>query len=252
MKNFKLNLNKIKSELIKLGRHVVKDQPKADAAVIKAAKADDKDSPYVKGRMAWDELYGSKVIQIENNYRLIACLCAVIFGLGFACWHIASQSKVKPYIVQVTSNGQVITGMQAKSFDQNNIPQSVVEGALYQFIVDARGITGDADVDQNNIYAAQALTTKNAFSTLSHYYQQNNPLIVGKTEKVNIQVIYEIPRTQNTYEVAWQETATTLDGQQISQKNFIADMTYKLGEVKDIRYNPLGLYITDLTWTEQI
>ena len=255
MKNLKeIQKLKLKSYLEKLniGRFIMKNQPKADAALMEASRAEDKDSPYVKGRMAWDELYGSKITQIENNYRLIACLCAVIFGLGFVCWHIASQSQVKPYIVQVTSNGQVITGMEAQSFDQSNIPESAIQGTLYKFVVEARGVTGDPDVDQDNIYAAQALTTGNAFSTLSNYYQQNNPLILGKTEKVNIQVLYEIARTANTYEVAWQETTTTMNDQPISQKNFVADVTYKLGDVKDVRYNPLGIYITDLTWTEQI
>ena len=236
-------------EKMNWGRYVMKNQPKADAAL---AKSVDKDSPYVKGRMAWDELYGSTAIQLENSYRLLACLGAVILGLGFMCWHIASESKIEPYIVQVTSNGQVITGMQAKSFDSSTIPQSAIEGVLYKFILYARGVAGDPDVDQDDIYAAQALTTGDAFTTLSDYYQQNNPLVIGKSQKVNIQVQYEIPRTANTYEIAWQETTTTPGDQPVSQKNFIADITYKIGDVKDIRYNPLGVYITNITWTQQI
>lgn len=234
------------------GWHFMKLSPKPDAALTQDKSVIDKDSPYVKGRMAWNELYGSTVTQLENSYRIIACLCIVIVGLGFVCWHIASQSQIKPYIVEVTSNGQVITGMEAKSFSQSNIPQSAIEGALYQFVVKARGITGDPDVDQDNIYAAQALTTGSAFSLLSNYDQANNPLILGKSEKVTIQVLYEIARTANTYEIAWQENTTSLNDEPMSQKNFIADMTYTLGDVKDVRYNPLGIYITNLTWTQQI
>ncbi len=246
--NHKLKIKSI-LEKLNLGRYVMKNQPKADAAIVKDI---DKDSPYVKGRMAWDELYGSTATQLENSHRLLACLCAVILGLGLICWHVASQSKIQPYIVQVTSNGQVITGMQAQSFSSSDIPQSAIEGVLYKFMLYSRGVTGDPDVDQDDIYAAQALTTGDAFTTLSNYYQQNNPLILGKNQKVTIQVQYEIPRTANTYEIAWQETTTTLSDQPVSQKNFIGEITYKIGDVKDIKYNPLGIYITNITWTQQI
>jgi len=234
------------------GRYLMKPQPRAHFFLKTEASIQAQESPYIKGRMAWDELYGSTVTQLENSYSLMALLCIVIVGLGWVCWHIASQSQIKPYIVEVASNGQVITGVKAQSFNESHIPQSVIEGALYKFIVNARGITGDPDMDQDNIYAAQAVTTGNAFNTLSSFYQQNNPLILDRLNKVTIQVLYEIQRTPNTYELAWRETTTSLNDQPLSQKNFIADLTYKLGDVKDVRYNPLGIYITDLTWTEQI
>ena len=232
--------------------NLMKKQKAAPDILATDIQIEDRDSPYVKGRAAWNELYGSTVTQLENSYRIIAMLALVIILLGCVIGHIASQSRLKPYVVEVSSNGSVVTGMEATNFDGSSIPENAIKGSLYKFILYSRGVTGDPQVDQDNVYAAQALTTGNAFTTLSNYYQQSNPLIVGKTEKVSINVLYEIKRTDNSYEVAWQETATTLDNEPISQKNFIAEITYQLGDVKDIRYNPLGLYITDLTWTEQM
>ncbi len=232
--------------------NLLKKQAEASDLLATDESITDQDSPYVKGRAAWNELYGSTVVQLENSYRIIAILAIVIILLGCVIGHIASQSRLKPYVVEVTSNGDVVTGMEATSFNGNSVPENAIKGSLYKFILYSRGVTGDPAVDQDNVYAAQALTTGNAFTTLSNFYQQNNPLILGKTEKVNVQVIYEIKRTDNSYEVAWQETATSLDNQPISQNEYIAEITYKLGDVKDIRYNPLGLYITNLTWTEQI
>ncbi len=232
--------------------NLMKKQQGAPDILATDAEIENRDSPYVKGRAAWNELYGSTVTQLENSYRIIAMLALVIILLGCVIGHIASQSRLKPYVVEVASNGSVVTGMEASSFSGSDVPENAIKGSLYKFLLYSRGVTGDPSVDQDNVYAAQALTTGNAFTTLSNYYQQNNPLIVGKTEKVSINVLYEIKRTNNSYEVAWQETTTTLANEPVSQNNFIAEITYKLGDVKDIRYNPLGLYITDLTWTQQI
>lgn len=248
----KIVMKDFKDKFVGLGKFVTKQQKAAPNALALDESVKDKDSPYAKGRMAWNELYGSTVTQLENSYRIIAMLVLVVILMGFVIGHIASQSKIEPYIVQVTEDGNVVTGEEAQSFSSSSVPANAIKGALYKFIVYSRGVTGDPDVDQDNIYAAQALTTGNAFSALSNYFEQNNPLILGKTQKVSIQVLYEIQRTANSYEVAWQETTTTPDDQPISQTNYIAEITYKLGDVKDIRYNPLGLYITDLTWTQQI
>lgn len=209
----------------------------------------DKDSPYAKGRAAWDERYGATIVQLENSYRLNALQLIINGALAIGLIHMAGQSKIIPYIVQVDSTGGVVSGMQAQRFESGNVSDAAVTNQLIKFVMYARGVTGDPDVNQQNIYAAQSLVNGSAAATLSNYYQQNNPLVIDKNNKVQIQMLYENKRTANSYELAWTETTTTLNDQVISQKNYIAEVTYKLGDVKDVNYNPLGLYITDISWT---
>lgn len=211
----------------------------------------DDNSPYIKGRQAWDEIYGSSVTENKNKNRIIAFLSIALIVSALVNWHIASQSKLIPVVVQIDPNGNVISSTVMASSASSPLPSNAIQGAAINFIKSARTITGSPDLDQESIKTAQSMTEGDANNTLNSYYTSNNPLLLGKSEKVIVQIAYIIPKGTSSYEISWQETTQDSNNQTIAQANYTAELTYELGPIKDIRYNPLGFYITNLTWAKQ-
>lgn len=212
-------------------------------------------NPYLSGRKEWEERFAQPVKE-ANSWKMVAVgttavALAAVVGLGV----VASQSKLIPYVVQVDKLGTVLPVARA---DQAARPDSpVVRAQLGNWISNIRSVYLDAAAVNRNVFAGFALIEQNspAFQVVSEHMKANDPFRRAQRETVSVEVEQVLPVGGNTWRVEWRETVRGRDGQLIKQEQWSAVITTTINPPTDeatILVNPLGVYVSALSWSQRV
>ena len=209
-------------------------------------------SPYLAARREWDERYGDLITR-ARNWRLIAILCAaaaVLQTVGLIA--LSVRAKVIPYVVAIDSLGHEVTAGPA---DQTSaIDDRLKRAELFQWIEDLRTITSDGVAQRKEIDRVYARLANGgpALTVVTEFYRADPPQHRAQTESVSVDVQSVLATSDKTYQIEWTETRRDLQGQIKSQDRWKGAFTIAINPPTDertIRANPLGIYITNATWT---
>src|SRR5262245_47220641 len=216
------------------------------------AKKQHTTNPYLLARREWDERYGSLITRAKN-WRLMAVLCASIAlfqtaGLIF----LAMRSKVVPYVVAVDSLGrQVAAGVAEESSEADD---RLKRAALFEWVGDLRLITADGVAQRkaiDRVYARIANGSQ-AMTVVNEFYRSDPPQKRAETETVSVDVQSVLATSDRTYQVEWVETIRDLNGKVKSEDHWKGAFTIAINPPTDerlIRTNPIGIYVTNASWT---
>jgi type IV secretion system protein VirB5 len=166
---------------------------------------------------------------------------------------IGAKPKVIPYIVAVDNLGKVVsqgTAVQASVADD-----SLKRAALWSWVQDWRMVSSDASVEKNaieRVYAQIGNGTPAAIR-ISDAYRDGSPLKLAQTETVSVNVRALYASSKDSYEVEWTETTFDLKGGQIGTQNYKGVITISIHPPEDeglARVNPLGIYVTNVSWSK--
>lgn len=97
-----------------------------------------------------------------------------------------------------------------------------------------------------------------AYALLEAYYHQNNlehdPFKVAEHQTVTVQIDSILSLSKSSWQVRWTKQALDLQGSPISTSHWEAVLDTQVAPPTSdeaILTNPLGLYVTRLSWTEQ-
>jgi type IV secretion system protein VirB5 len=210
-------------------------------------------SPYLTARDEWNERYRDLIVA-ARNWRLLAVtssVVALVAVLGLIV--IGAKSKVIPYIVAVDNLGKVVsqgTAVQASVADDR-----LKRAALWSWVQDWRMVSSDATVEKNaieRVYAQIGNGTPAAIR-ISDAYRDGSPLKLAQTETVSVNVRALYASSKDSYEVEWTETTFDLKGEQIGTQNLKGVITISIHPPEDeglARVNPLGIYVTNVSWSK--
>jgi type IV secretion system protein VirB5 len=209
--------------------------------------------PYVRARQEWNERYRDLIVA-ARNWRLAAVtsgLVALVAVLGLIV--IGAKPKVIPYIVAVDNLGKVVsqgTAVQASVADDR-----LKRAALWSWVQDWRMVSSDAAVEKNaigRVYAEIGNGTPAAVR-ISDAYRDGSPLKLAQTETISVDVRALYASSKDSYEVEWTETTFDLKGEQIGTQNLKGVITISIHPPEDeglARVNPLGIYVTNVSWSK--
>lgn len=211
-------------------------------------------SPYMAAQQEWNERYGSYIARAHTMTIIaVIALATAFLSVGGLLW-VIGQGQVRPYVVEL-ENGEVRSVAPANGIQ--TLSSTVVEKEIAEFVEDTRSVVSDASVGKKMINRAYAHLSRNtaAYQYLNQYFQKDghNPLLRAKDETVSIHVEDVLPLSKKSYQVSWTETAFNRNGSLKGKTNMKGIMTVALKKPSDqaeIMKNPLGVYITDLSWTE--
>lgn len=209
------------------------------------------ESPYVSARREWNERYGDYVAR-ARNWRWAACaalVVALVLAIGVV-WQ-AAQSKVVPYVVEVDKLGDAVAVARADRAAPADV--RVVKAQLAAWIVDVRSISSDPLAQKAALSRAYALTAATATTFLNDYYRQHAPFGQPRTAAVSVDAV--LPISNQTYQIQWTEGARDLQGRDIGTTHWLASVTVAFDPPSDERgilTNPLGLYMTGISWTQRL
>jgi type IV secretion system protein VirB5 len=210
-------------------------------------------SPYLAARDEWNERYRDLIVA-GRNWRLLgvtSSVVALVAVLGLIV--IGAKPKVIPYIVAVDNLGKVVsqgTAVQASVADDR-----LKRAALWSWVQDWRMVSSDATVEKNaieRVYAQIGNGTPAAIR-ISDAYRDGSPLKLAQTETVSVNVRALYASSKDSYEVEWTETIFDLKGEQIGTQNYKGVITISIHPPDDeglARVNPLGIYVTNVSWSK--
>jgi type IV secretion system protein VirB5 len=209
-------------------------------------------NPYLVARREWDERYGTLITRAKN-WRLLAVLCAsavLIQTVGLIV--LSMRSKVVPYVVAVDSLGRQVAAGAAE--ESSEVDERLKRAAMFEWVGDLRMITADGIAQRRAIehVYAQIANASQAMTVVNEFYRGNPPQNRAQTETVSVDVQSVLATSDRTYQVEWLETVRDMTGQVKSEDHWKGAFTIAINPPTDerlIRTNPIGIYVTNASWT---
>jgi type IV secretion system protein VirB5 len=210
-------------------------------------------NPYVAARREWDERYGEMITRAKN-WRFIGTLSALtaLVAVGGDVF-LSAQSRVVPFVVAIDSLGRTVSAGPAEA--TTNADERLKKAVLFTWIEQVRLVTTDPFAQRKAIDRVYDHLAKGseAQSFITAFYRADPPQQRSHTQTVSIEVRSILPNSSRTYEIEWIETAHDLNGGILSTDHWKGSFTIALNppaEERLIRVNPLGIYVTDASWTK--
>ncbi len=213
--------------------------------------ADAPDTPYRRAQQEWDARMGSAVLS-ARAWRMIAFgSLALAAMLGGALTIVALQKRTFVHVVEVSPEGQV---MNVRAADGRWSPTTAqIAYHLGRFVRLTRSLPTDGVVLRENWMEAYRFLTPQAAAQLTEIARQDDPFLslgrVGRT--VHIRSI--VARSDHAWEVSWTERATNATGTTDPElfTGVFSITTRTPRNADEIANNPLGLLISDFSWSRE-
>lgn len=213
-------------------------------------------NPYLNARREWNERYGSEIKRAEN-WRLAALMIGVlciIQEIGLVS--MATQSKLVPYVVKVDKLGTAVAVGRAEAMDQK-AELNVTKAQVARFIVDARSVVGDAFAQREQINRLYSMLPAGSRShkLLSESFQKDDPFKKGETTSVTVRITNVIRVSEKTWQIEWEEATSATNSTNPVVQNWRANLSVAVNPPtteSQILANPLGIFVTDLNWSQII
>jgi type IV secretion system protein TrbF len=209
-------------------------------------------NPYLTARREWDERYGDLITR-ARNWRLIALICAfaALVGTGGTLW-LSTQSRVIPYVVLIDNLGRpLVSGLADRA---GAVDDRLRRATIFTWVENLRLVTTDGVAQRKAIdrVYGQIASGSAAQTFISEFYRNDPPFKRAQTETVSVEVKSVLPTSDRTYEVEWAETTRDLYGAVKANQHWKGSFSIVLNPPRDeaqVRVNPLGIYITEVSWS---
>lgn len=224
--------------------------PQADHKVLKALPK----NPYLQSKVLWNDMYGSLQTKLENSYRILFILSIVILVSIIGLVMVARESKVQPYVT-VIHGDEILTLDQSTDRDIQTLHPKLGLFFTKNFIQYARAVSADGTVNAQNKMAAYALVAGPATERLKAFYTNHNPNTIAHHAVKEIHITSVLRISAQTIEIRWKEAWSDVrSGKWLRATYYIAQLSYQFekpsSNLRILRVNPLGFYITHLSWSE--
>jgi type IV secretion system protein VirB5 len=185
----------------------------------------------------------------------IAQLCAGVALLSTTGLVLTALRPPRVSVVAVNSSGQYLgSGSTGSSVV---ISEDMKRAALSDWVMNFRTVTSDSIAQRAAIEKVYSMISSgsSAQTLVSDFYRGNPPQIRAQTQTVHIEVNSVLATSGKTCEVEWRETTRDLQGNVVSEQRWKGVFTFVISasppnDERLTRLNPLGLYVTQATWSK--
>ena len=213
------------------------------------------ESPAERAARKWDEREGEIIVQNYNLRRLLAGLMAVVTILTLGLVYKSLSSNVMPYIVEVDkTTGMVMNVGTVEASAHYQAGESVYKYFLSKFLKNTREIPLDPVVYKENLTTAYGFLTKNAATKLQTMLktEKTTEKFGHQTVQINISTILPMEGGRS-YQIRWTEEAFTIgtgEKKVTPYSGIFTVQTIKSEDEEQLEVNPIGLYISDFSWSK--
>jgi len=211
-------------------------------------------NPYLQSKVLWNDMYGSLQLKLENSYRIIFILSAVIATalIGFVI--VAGETKVVPYVT-VIHGDEVITLNKSPAESLQGVQPKLALYFAKKFIRSVRAVSADGDVNAANKIGSYFFVTSEATQVIKDFYEKNNPDTIARDSVKDVAITSVLRASAHTLVVRWSEDWRSVrSGKRLRTQKYIAEIVYSYKKPSQnrtiLRSNPLGFYITHLSWSQ--
>ena len=209
-------------------------------------------TPYQAAQQLWDERIGSARVQ-AYHWRLAAFSAFAITAVvaGGLIWQVG-RSTVTPYVVEITSQGDVrAVGPAAEDFRPT---YAQIASLLARFIRQVRSLPLDPIVLRENWLDAYDAVTARGSASLNEYARASNPFGQVGQNSTAVEVTSVVRASGTSFQVRWVERVY-VNGSLSTTEHWTAILSIieqTPHDVSHLRKNPLGVYVDSLDWSREL
>jgi len=208
---------------------------------------------FLEGRRVWNERYG-EYLGAANAWRKLALVCASTTALSVAGNIYQSyRSHLIPYVIEI---GQL--GMPVNAGFPNEASKAdprILKALIGSFISDIRSVIADASAEKIGITRAFHFLREGdpAHATIVEFLtnDETNPFKRAEITTITVQVNSALPITEKTWQLEWLEIERNRQGMETGKSHMKAMLSIAMAETTDesvLAHNPIGLFITEVSW----
>ncbi len=208
-------------------------------------------TPYLAARREWDERYGDALARAANWRRaaFAALGLAALAVLGVV--YVGAQSKIKPFVVELNALGDPIA--LAQPVTGGAVAQRITEAQVANWVWNAKTVLPDPNAQKVLIKSVYAMLSNAAAGYLNDWYQKHPPF--GASVITDVAITAVLPVAAQTYQVDWSETSYQNGRPLGPAQQWKANITVTQDRAQArspqaLIANPLGIFITNVTWTQ--
>jgi type IV secretion system protein VirB5 len=214
-------------------------------------------NPFLDTRRAWNGVWEESLAN-ARRWRFIAIVLAALLAIAlYGLITLGRQSKSIPYVVEVNKLGEVAYSGRLEPARADN---NVIKASIASFISDLRMVTPDAGLQAEAVNRVYAYISKGdpALGRINSFYgatKEASPYVRAQDEIVSVAIDDVLPTSQNTWQVDWTETTRDRKGEKAITAKWRGLVTIVLvppsasTSETQLRRNPLGVYVQDVTWS---
>lgn len=209
------------------------------------------ETPFLGAAQEWDRRVGEARVQ-ASNWRYMAFFAVatnLIFAAGFA--YEGTRTHIAAYYVPIDSAGK--PGVIQQADTAYNPTNAETSSFLAEWVSNMFSKPIDPIVMKQNMTKAFSSLAGPAVTTVTAWAQANSPTANLGHEAVTVDVNSVLQRSPTTYQVDWTETEYE-DGAQTSTEQYSGLFQITVHQPTDaatLLINPLGLYISSISWSRQ-
>ena len=209
------------------------------------------DNPYLAVERKYLDRLGSSH-QRERMWMFAAFLAsAVAVSLSALLFQESGQSRVVPFVVEVDKLGRAVA---VSTLPQTTLADDrIVKYMLAEWIRHTRSVLADPILERKWMLSVHTHTAGAGREFIDRYFHQKkyNPLVVGQKTLVDVEIDHLLKKSDRTWYAEWTETSWGLDGKKGETHKWQGFFTVEIvppTRASEIRENPLGQYLTFISW----
>lgn len=211
--------------------------------------------------------YHKKAKNLLNNYlfrsnieakywRMLSFILLPLLIAAFM-WiiHQSTQTKIVPYIVEVTENGSVRQVGKIETDIPYKPDIASIKYFLAAFIKNIRILPQDEIILRQNFINAYSFVTNKGENILTDFAKEYDPLSKMKKVSVSVSILNIIQRSDMTFQVSWKEDIFSLSGNRSGADTYTGIFNVvikKPDNEKALKANPLGVYFDFFEITKEL
>jgi type IV secretory pathway TrbF-like protein len=216
-------------------------------------------NPYLAAREEFISTFGD-LARGKRNWQVCAFGLLGMQGLILAAYlRLSLSARITPYVVEVDRLGQAVAFGPAE-------PLRTADARIYVFFLGLfihhlRTVSADADTERDLLQGAYAFAAGGARATLDSWFADpaHDPRVLGREVSRDVQItsVLRVPGAAGaagkTWKVAWRETdrpRVAGAARTATWEAYLTVATHAPTTAEGLLRNPLGLYVTDLSWAE--
>ena len=211
-------------------------------------------TPYLKAKEIWDNRIGNARVQAYNWRLAFFGALALCFVLVIGLIYQSAKSTVAPYIVEVGPGGEVLAA--TKALQANRAPKDPeIRYFLSKWLKDVRQVPLDAVLKKQSWISAYGCMRQKAAMKMNEIVKKDDPMSRIGQETVSIAPTAIVKMSENTFQIRWTEDVYSKEGAPKESYRMTGLITVDFSQPaseKEIMTNPLGLYITDFSWSKEL
>ena len=167
---------------------------------------------------------------------------------------LAAQSRVQPYVAVVDDRFRVLSFGPAEQVGHDQaLLHRVTQTEVAEFIRNARSVAADPIAQVHLMDSVWSHAAADTRQMLSAYYADHNPGVAAQQgRRVSIEIESVLLRSDRTWDVRWTEIEWDPSGVAKSRERWEARLAVDVAPPREPELalkNPLGLYVTGLSWS---